>query len=260
MKNSVFINDLHVGSYWGLWPKEDIPKRDKFSGCRYVTECFEHAVAEKMPAKIENLFLVGDLIDGKQGKSEGTGLFTTNLGEQVDAAIELLRPVAQRARRIFRLDCTPYHGGFHGALSTLDTEFRIHDKDIGQVLDVDVSGQTLNIAHHPAGGGGGGMYRETALGRQIVTSRVAAAEGLIHLPTWIVSAHLHFYAMVDDGTTVALQLPPWQLASPHALKLQRFRFRSKIGFITMAEDPLHWSGYRFTPTLYAPPKLKKISI
>jgi hypothetical protein len=196
---------------------------------------------------------MGDLIDGRQGKSEGTGLFTTSLDEQVDGAIELLRPLAQRAKRIFRLDCTPYHGGFHRALSKLDVEFGIESGDSAQVLDINIDGRILNMSHHP--GSQSMLYKGTVLEKQFVWSRVAASEGLVNMPTWLIAAHLHFYEQLDDGCMIALQTPPMQLPTPYAIKMQPWRYRSKIGAILMTEDKNHWSGYRFIPQLYDLPRM-----
>lgn len=257
MKTALFVGDVHAGSFWGLWPREWLPKRTKFSGVSYLLDCWEHMI-EWAPPKLDLLVLMGDLIDGKQGKSEGTGLFTASFGEQTDGAVELLRPLASRAARIVRVHGTPYHESMHEALLALDAELGIKRKDTGQVLDLDLGGKVLNIAHHPSGGSG--IYRGTQVDKEAVWSGVAVSEGLVRKPTWIASAHRHFYMQQDDGTTVVLQTPPWQLSTPYALKLQRWRFRSKIGAVLMKEDPEHWSGYRFVPQLYDPPKTELLKI
>ena len=59
--------------------------------------------------KLDLLFLNGDLIDGTQHRSEGTGMITTKLSEQVSMAIDCIEPLAAKAKKIIRLEGTGYH-------------------------------------------------------------------------------------------------------------------------------------------------------
>lgn len=100
-----FVGDIHAGSWWGLWPRDLLPERG-FVGVRYLLDCWEDLL-RRWPRRIDLLILSGDLIDGPQKKSGGTGVFATSDREQMEGAIEILRPLAKRAERIIRLTGTP---------------------------------------------------------------------------------------------------------------------------------------------------------
>lgn len=118
-KQIVFVGDLHCGSHGGLFPIRRLPEYPNHSGVRYLMDCWKHAL-RRMPKKIPLLVLTGDLCDGPQHRSKHTGVFSARMGDQVDAAIEVLEPLCRRAETIIRVDGTPYHEEYHGAIEKLD--------------------------------------------------------------------------------------------------------------------------------------------
>jgi len=245
----VFAGDTHCGSHYGLWPKEDTPNRG-FSGCKYLLNCWESWL-KSLPKKIDILWLMGDLIDGKQSKSRGTHLFTTSLSEQAEGAISVLAPLAERAELIYRVDGTPYHEDYEGALKLLDSELGV---DVSrQVIDKDLGTGIINVAHHPAGGTA--LYGGTKVDKEVVWSRYAAAQGHIPQCRWLVRAHLHWYIMQSTASCIAVQTPCWELQTPHAVKQNYHRFQPDLGGLVMLADKDEPGGYRFQPTLFANPKI-----
>lgn len=253
IKTALFVGDLHCGGYYGLWPEEYLGSsgvRD-WSGTRYLNQCWQHMLADVdrlVPGGVDATFLMGDLIEGKNYKAQAVGLHTAALGEQAKGAIKLLQPVRERSKVMLRVDGTPYHEGFDGALGELDVALGISRK--AQVFDVQLPGGILNVAHHPAGGSA--LYQGTKLDKEAVWSSVAAARGQVPTARWIVRAHLHNFAVQHTATKTVLLMPCWKLADFYAKKGNYWAWQPDIGAVLMVADEYEAGGYRFIPLLYPP--------
>lgn len=244
-----FLGDTHCGSHYGLHPTGDdwLPKSAKWTGIRYLMQCYGHLV-DSWP-ELDILFLTGDLIDGPQRKSAGTNVFSTKMSDQVELAIEVLRPLVAKAEVVIRVDGTPYHEDFHGALRQLDAELGV--SRVAQIVDLDLGPGILNVAHHPMGGSM--LYRGTQVDREGLWATLAAARRKVPQARWIVRAHVHDWMYQETQDMAVVSLPCWELATPHAKKVAYWRFQPSLGGALMQQDDTHHLGYRFTPTLYDPP-------
>lgn len=242
-----FIGDTHCGSYSGLWPEDRIPAKGPFTGTRYLMECYRHMV-ESWP-ELDLLVLMGDLIDGQQKKSDGTKLFTTDEGMQVRGAIELLEPLAAKAKRIIRVDGTPYHTGFHGAKRQLDLALGVGLAE--QAIDLQLPQGIMSIAHHPPGGGY--LYKGSQASKLLLWSIISASRKKLNLPRWVIRAHTH-EAMIhwEEDITVILT-PCFELPTGYAIKSNRERFQPTLGGVLMTADENEAGGYRVTMSRYDPP-------
>ncbi len=239
----------------GLWPISDLPANEtKFLGVRYLMDCWG-TLLKTWPKKIDLLVLMGDLIDGKQPKSSGTGIFTTDLGEQAAMATEVLRPLRERATTCIRVWGTPYHEGYDSSLHALDVDLNVTRTD--QVIDLQLGDGVLNIAHHPAGGSA--LYMGTVADREALWSQIATHSGKVPDARWIVRAHKHSYAKWETQERTMVQTPCWQLATAHAKKINYHRFQPSLGGILMLEDREEPGGYRFRPTLFDTPGLEVLT-
>jgi hypothetical protein len=247
-----FVGDLHCGSYEGLWPEEEINgKSARYIATRYVNQCFDHFV--KTIPDLDLLIFMGDIIDGRQRKSDSTGIYTSDLSEQTDGAIEVVRPLVKKAKKVIRIWGTPYHEGFHGALKAFDKEFDVGLVD--QVLNLELTpGNILNVAHHPTGGAG--IYKGTALDKEAVWSSVAEQEKKVPGARWIVRGHRHFWGMQETSNKVVIINPCFQLPNGWAKKANLWRFQPDLGAVLMRSEKTHPFGYRFTPYLYDVPMPK----
>ena len=240
-----FVGDIHCGSHVGLWPVRDLPEdKTKYLGCRYLMQCWQHLV-ERWP-KLDILILMGDLIDGKQRKSDGVGVFDTDLAAQADGAVEVLRPLAEKAGKIIRVWGTPYHESHDGILKIVDCKLGV--AKTAQVIDLDLNGKTLNVAHHPASGAA--IYAGTVADREVLWAKIAASDKKVPNPRWIVRAHKHNYILQDTEHATIVQMPCWQLPTAHAIKQNYWRFQPTLGGLLMLADGMEDSGYRFVCTKY----------
>lgn len=250
-KKIVILSDTHAGSEFAPYPERLLPADASLHlGTRYMNECFEHAKEEI--GKCDLVILNGDLIDGRQKKSGGLGLYTPHLRGQVEAAIELLAPITAKAKRVMRVLGTPYHDDEHDPLGLLDSELGIDSDDVDDVFDLELRGSgILNVTHHPSfkfEHKGGGMSK-TAFYNLVNAARRKAPRA-----RWIVESHLHFYAQFEDADVRVTACPCWQLPTPWARKINRRRFVSDIGCIVMEHDPTQASEWVTRPILYDTPK------
>lgn len=245
-----FIGDLHCGSHWGLWPTDDLPggkKGNQYKGVRYLNNCY-HTMIEEWP-QLDLLVLMGDLIDGKQRKSSGTGVFSTNLHTQTEGAIKILEPLVAKSTKVIRVHGTPYHEDFDNCLAELDARLGVKLAD--QVINLKLGQNILNVAHHPIGGPT--LYAGTSTDKENLWSTIAAAERKVANARWIVRAHKHDWIMQETRFKTVCIMPCFELPTPHAVKQNYWKFQPTIGGVLMTADETHDSGYRFTASLYDVP-------
>lgn len=247
-KTIVFAGDTHTGSRYGLNPEDILPEKYATGG-RYLLECWKW-ILDKLPAEIDLLFLMGDLIDGVQHKSDGTKLVTADLSEQAEAAAEVLKPLADRAKAVYRVHGTPYHESFHGSVKLLDAELGV--KKHAQVLDVDLGTGILNVAHHPMGGHV--LYRGTASNREALWSTWAAAKKKVPFARWIVRAHHHEWGVMELEGQQVVHCPCMKLQDPHAAKQSYWKYQPSLGVVLAVPDPIDEDDFHFKGILCDPPK------
>ena len=103
----VALADLHVGSRVGLANPKETPASDAGAPVRAgLFRCWEESVSGPH-AKPDVLLVVGDCVEGGNRKQSGIGTWTTDLLEQADHAVELLR--MWHADRIFMIRGSGYH-------------------------------------------------------------------------------------------------------------------------------------------------------
>ena len=248
------LSDLHCGSKWGLLPPSYWNEHTG-EAVKWMWKCWKW-LAGNWP-DLDLLILNGDMIDGRQYRSQHTGLVTNSMGEQTRIAIECLAPMAAKATKIIRTEGTAYHEGFDGPLGELDEHFGIRDPG-GQeriVRDIRLGGDAiLNVKHQPEGSGG--LYRGTFLDREVLWA--AVTEHLKHLPiaTHIVRSHLHSDGHLRGFGKEINYTPGWQLQAPYATQRKRYRWMPDIGGLLMVADPLGFKGYRTMTKIFPLPTVE----
>lgn len=243
-----FVGDTHCGSHVGLWPVSELPAdTSRHIGCRYLMQCWEHFVKTCPP--LDLLVLMGDMIDGKQHKSSGTGLFTTDLGEQAEGCVNILKPLVAKSKQVIRVWGTAYHESFDNVLGIIDKAFNV--AKVAQVINLKLGDHVLNIAHHPASGAA--IYQGTVADRETLWSKLAAYDKKLPDCRWMVRAHKHNYYLWDVAGRTMVGMPCWQLATAHAIKVNLWRFQPTLGAMLMVADEQEDGGYRFKPRLYDSP-------
>jgi hypothetical protein len=153
------INDLHTGSTVGLWPgrhaiegggiyEANLPQQ-------WLLECWHHMereVMEKAQTESVNLVLLGDTLQGVNYR-DGE-LIGSNMAHQVDAALNLLGPIAEAAETVYSIRGTEWHEGKASEyVELLSRELGAKpDPTTGQYsrweMYLDMGGPTIHFAHH----------------------------------------------------------------------------------------------------------------
>jgi hypothetical protein len=252
------LADLHCGSIWALTPPSWWNDHT-LDAVKWMWKC-SVALCKAWPKKINLLILNADLCDGKQYRSAGTGLITASIGEQVEIAIECLRPFADKADKIIRTEGTGYHETFEGPLAALDKEFGITAPPLDERIVRDIqldNGAVLNVKHKPEGEGT--LYRGTALDREVLWAAITEYQKRLPHATHLIRSHLHSTAHLRGFGKEINFTPGWCLQPPYAQHKRYYRWIPDIGGTLITADPLGFKGYRVVTTTFDLPMRKACS-
>lgn len=247
------VADLHCGSRWGLRYKPNASDPYTSPADLWLWDCWTRLI--NIWPEVDLLILNGDLIDGSQRKSEGTSTLTTCIDEQVDIAINCLRPLVNKAKKVIRMRGTGYHETLHGNLSTLDREFGIKrpSGDKSLVRDIYLDGTpdspdnekvVLNVKHNPEGSRT--LYLGTTLDRETRWATLAEAAHAMPKADFIVRSHIHFASEFTDhaqGKTI-ITTPCFCRQQPYALEKRYYGWKPVIGGLLMERDDLCTKGWK----------------
>lgn len=242
----VFCGDLHVGSSVAVCPPLVDMGEDGNYAARGVQlwllerwRDFTREVIALAGGKKIILVLLGDLIDGPRQH----GIYQTfgTARVQRDAAVELLRPLANISSAIYGCFGTRCHGGDSGendgtVVKELGGECRYRWR-------LDIGGRLWNVAHHARrdsrewtqGNSTLAILRGTALRCDRTGER---------RPDYIVRGHAHEAdVLTHNGMTAAL-CPSWKLTDEYTRKLDPASLPDIGGLI--------WQNEKLTPLLYPP--------
>jgi hypothetical protein len=243
----IFIGDLHCGGHYSLWPKEWLDGTREWTAQKYLYDCWNHFIENVGYGDL--LVLMGDLIEGSNAKAKGTGLHTTDLGEQIKGAIHLLEPLRKRFTHCIRANGTPYHEDQYSILDWADSELEISESS--QILNVKLDEGILNIAHHPQGGSS--TMLGSKMDKMLKNMLIASNSGKLNKVRWMVRAHLHEFALYNNRNTTIVQTPCWKLADFYFKKMNYEAYQPDIGWVEMVKSSHDSSGYAFIEHLYDNP-------
>ena len=210
----LFVGDMHVGSHFGVAPERECRNTEMGSLLTRWQQFTARALAE-MQGKATVLFLGGDLVDGIHHNSR---TIWGTYKDQRDAAIELLRPLANRANAVYALTGTEVHAGAEGE----------DDKQVAQELGaktalhvwrIHLGGRNLFWSHHGTSvprditNEDGGLWTDGKRHYEL------SLRGRVK-PDLVVHHHNHFSPdpITRHGITVAV-CPCWQGANMYGAKI-----------------------------------------
>lgn len=250
MKRGIVVSDIHSGSIYGLQP----PEFNIFSGVNvqqnagqeFLWKCWLDFVVRVKVFKPDFVIVNGDVVDGPQRKNQGAELALSAPGDQVGAAIEVLRvlkKVTPKAKWYFTQG-TPYHVGEWGdaeesiALALDATPYLSvgTGKLCREVLWLQMEGVILEAAHHISGGTG--FYRLTSLDREAQWSAISAKDATKGIPKsdLLIRSHVHNFAYGEHASKQVLTTPCWELQTRYARKHSVHRLHPDIGGIMIEVD------------------------
>jgi len=219
-KTLLIISDLHVGSRWGLFPRDfQLSTGEVYQlnrGQEYLLECWEHTLAQ-VPKRFDVLIVNGDAINGPNPRESARDQIEQDPEWQVRAALALLEPVAKRARETYLTQGSAYHVG-----EAAKDEERLGWM-LGAVPDpaghyawdwllLDIQGVLLDISHHRSVG----IRYESSFGEREMQFDRMIADVKGGSADIIIRAHGHRFLNLNVDGDLFVGLPAWQLQTRYA--------------------------------------------
>jgi len=208
------IGDIHVGHPAAVWPKEHVTSQDvtiKASKAQRVVLDYWRDFWTQPDAKdAEYVLNLDESVEGYNKKEHGHDIMVTDLNEQMDAFVSLLKPYIQ-GKKYVGLDGSRYHGSEDTSVARAICH-RLGGEYGGAILNWEVKG-TGRIIHATHKASGAMLYKATALDRRSLY--MSAAKSKIGIdPDIMISAHIHQYFRVDTMTRINLTCPCWKFWHP----------------------------------------------
>lgn len=242
-KQLVILSDLHCGGSTGLWPK-GFKTHEGFevgqNGFQeWLWECWEDLegwIKKKTGGKPYELLLNGDLIEGVHHRT--IEIMTPDPSDMVNAAIQVLGPLSDRATRTYLTTGTSCHVG--------NTEAWI-GREIGAVKDPDTGhhvfprleleyGDHLVAASHHISTTGRPYLEASALSMALGSEIQERARTGKRTPTILIKGHRHVHGIYSDGMGMCLVTGAWQGLTRHAQKVVSHAIPRPSCFILNFED------------------------
>lgn len=200
-KSVLVISCTHVGHRGGLcgpdnWQstETDDPKLLAIGMIqRQVYKWWQRDVVSLRP---DIVIHAGDVIDGPQGKSDGRDLWSTNQGEQAEAAAKLLKPFAKTSKMFF-VEGSEYHDP-QGREQQVATELGAECCEPHAFIDI--NGVVFDCKHKITGGNV--PSSRPAMKLAMLQNLLWCRKGGQPLSDIIVRGHMHeYYAECDSQYT-----------------------------------------------------------
>jgi len=188
---------------------------------------------------VDTIIHFGDAIQGCNPKEGGIDCLSPNIDFQKADFVNLMKPVV-KDRVYHQFSGTMYH-------ESRDT--RIHSDLVDKLqpyckkayfhnkfANIKLKGteKTLNCAHAATSAL---IYPATVIDRELTFAKVAAAEGRIPLPDYLIRGHLHRYLHLDYPDIHGVQLPGWMAWYPLGDKVRLYgRTQPDVGWILLLVD------------------------
>jgi hypothetical protein len=222
-KTILVISDMHVGSTVAVMPDEVyIESSDKEKAQRIESNQIQKIEYKEWCDMIDHVgqvdacFNLGDTIDGPNVKSRGFELWTSNLGQQCETAVDLLSMV--KTNHHFAVQGSYYHVGENGSSDFAVLNSLKHCKtDFGTDLCVKVEDVRIHLSHE-IGYTRSKASKYTALQNEIVNAMLNSKRiGHINL---LLRGHRHeIQDLVDHENNMRiLECPAWKARDAFAAK------------------------------------------
>ena len=247
------ISDTHIGSSTALAPLEftthsrsgleaQVTQANRLQAWLYECWVDYWQYVFKLARKKRLIVVhVGDVVDGVH---HGSTQLMPEVGDQVEAAVDLLLPVVSKASAFFGvLGTGPSHAGMDNSTEALIYR-ELGAREVGQSLTLEVDGKFFDFAHH--GRAGRRAWTSSAAGIAAEVAIDYATSGL-RPPDYIFRGHNH--VIDDSGAKLpgvrSIALPSWQLKTSFGWRVGTQMVRSDIGGYLVVDGVLDDSKARY---------------
>lgn len=241
----VAVADMHVGSRVGLANPARSPINDALAPVRVALFDVWEAAAHGPWHAPDALIVNGDVIEGQNRKGGGAGTWSTQLLEQADHAVGLLR--MWDAKRVYVIRGSGYHVETNGlqveeyvarqlraeeypGQESIDPELR--DRS-GWHWYLHLGGVTFHVSHHISVSKVF-HYQSTPTARQMLQAKLndMLRHHVSRYKTDIVlRGHSHYYNMVGFSGSTGLVMPCWKGLDDYMLSRGPLDISPDIGFL-----------------------------
>jgi hypothetical protein len=229
------VSDLHVGSRYAVMPSVFGNFRANKVQKQILKKWREMCKAEKKP---DYLVVNGDAVDGVGYASNGKEQWTTDKGEQIDAAVELVKEI----------DCdnvlVTYGSKYHTEENlNLDEAFarQVGAKHHGWEISLNPEGTKshMHFSHQISVSTSVWQYRTTPLAKELVAALLN--ENVLPKYDVIGRAHAHYFCQVAFTSSMAFVGPCWQTRTPYMIR-KGLALIPKLGYVKLSsEDGERWN-------------------
>jgi len=211
------VSDMHVGSRFALCGPEWLGKEKqnlasaRNTGQRAIYNHWLFFLEQCNKWNVDTVMLLGDLVNGYNRFEHGIQQMSTDLDEQKDHAITLLRNLCKN-RKVYGVSGSGYHESVDTRVH-LDIMQALGGKYFGAISNValEKTNKTLNISH---GVSSAFVYRTMLMSREALFMMEAIQLGKIPKVDVIVRGHWHKFIYIHMEHIHLLQLPGWQAYVP----------------------------------------------
>lgn len=236
-KKMLIVSDLHAGSLYGLMP----PHFNAKVGATEFT--YQSSPAQKKlwekwvemvkeVGQVDDVVINGDLVDGKNKKSEGKGAWSTDMNCQVDCAVGMIMMI--KAKRYHIASGSPYHQDTN---IDCDELCAVRMKDAGYdvkfgnelVINYTEEGKRYHFAHS-IGVSGVMTYRTTAIAKEMMSA--VLHEKQMGKFDGIFRAHCHYFVKAEFPSSFGVIGPGWKMRDDYGTK-KGFGIIPKCGYLLL---------------------------
>jgi hypothetical protein len=179
--------------------------------------------------KVDYLYIGGDVVDGSQPATKGKELWTADIGEQIDCAVDLVKMI--KYDKLLVVYGTPYH---------TDTNINA-DEEFAKRMNADAHGWELHfkpkgmedifhMAHSIGISTSAWQYRTTPIARELVFALLNEKE--FYRYTGIIRSHAHYFVSVSFTSNFGLVTPCWQDRTPYMVQ-KGLALVPKMGYVVL---------------------------
>ena len=218
-KSLVVISDIHCGSKYAVCSESPVRNDDSDykpnPNQRKLLEGWDWCI-DQVSQKPTALVVNGEPIDGDHVRSAGAETWSSNLNDQMNDFIKLIKPISF-ANLIFVKG-----SAWHVTKENTNFEETIADKMkvkkyksvMGNLTyadyeaNIEIFGKHINFTHH-LGWSSWWMYRTTPIAKELIKMHFAHKESGFHTDV-LVRSHVHYYVEVRFPNTKGLSMPAWK--------------------------------------------------
>lgn len=218
------VSDPHFGStlsprpaYFDTLDGETTGSLNKAT--KWLLDSWNDCVAqarEKMLSRNAALLCNGDMIDGNHHKTWQLVSPSATVHEKI--AVEMLRPLAEAAKKVMMVRGTACHVGTSSESNIgkeLGAEFCAVSKSYSRFQWLfDIQGCIISCHHHMPTSRRPWLYA-SSLGAELVSEQCQAMAAGHPVPDMIVRSHRHVYGFYQSDTGAALVSPSFQLPTEY---------------------------------------------